>query len=97
MKPQFPKQKAIGREGGKMKYRQLVPTALMHLRRRYLMPIDFIGAMFALAAAMLLRYESAPQVMEGIEPRHALAATVFAFEKDLKKADIINKTFLHFA
>ncbi len=36
------------------------------------------------------------QVMEGIEPRHALAAAVFAFEKDFKKADIINKTFLHF-
>lgn len=36
------------------------------------------------------------QVMEGIEPRHALAATVFAFEKDFTKADIINKTFLHF-
>jgi|GEM_PF-1678883 len=36
------------------------------------------------------------QVAKGIEPRHALAATVFAFEKDFKKADIINKTFLHF-
>ncbi len=36
------------------------------------------------------------QAMEGIEPRHALAATVFAFEKDYKKADIINKTFVHF-
>ena len=36
------------------------------------------------------------QVMAGIEPRHALAAAVFAFEKDFKKADIINKTFLHF-
>jgi hypothetical protein len=36
------------------------------------------------------------RVSKGIEPRHALAATVFAFEKDFKNADIINKTFLHF-
>jgi hypothetical protein len=29
-------------------------------------------------------------------PRHALAATIFAFEKDRSKAEVINRTFKHF-
>ena len=33
---------------------------------------------------------------EGVEPRHALAATVFAFERDRGAAGIINRTFKHF-
>lgn len=32
----------------------------------------------------------------GYKPRHALAATVLAFERDNKKIDIINRTFKHF-
>ena len=36
------------------------------------------------------------QVVKNIEPRHALAATVLAFEKESDKAEIINKTFQHF-
>lgn len=33
---------------------------------------------------------------DGVEPRHALAATVLAFEKNRGKADVINRTFKHF-
>lgn len=34
--------------------------------------------------------------VENATPRHALAATIFAFEKDRSKAAIINRTFKHF-
>jgi len=30
------------------------------------------------------------------KPRHALAATIFAFEKNRKAAALINRTFKHF-
>lgn len=33
---------------------------------------------------------------EGIEARHALAATVLAFERDRTRADVINRCFKHF-
>jgi len=33
---------------------------------------------------------------EGVEPRHALAATVLAFEKDRRQASVINRCFKHF-
>ncbi len=32
----------------------------------------------------------------GGSPRHCLAATMFAFEKDTNRADVINRTFKHF-
>jgi hypothetical protein len=35
--------------------------------------------------------------LDGVEPRHALAATVFAFEQDRTAASVINRTFKHFA
>ena len=31
-----------------------------------------------------------------VQPRHALAATIFAFEDDRSKVDLINRTFRHF-
>ena len=34
--------------------------------------------------------------LENATPRHALAATIFAFEKDRSKADMINRIFKHF-
>ncbi|MGA1869838.1 MAG: hypothetical protein ACMUJM_14985 [bacterium] len=34
--------------------------------------------------------------VDNATPRHALAATIFAFEKDRTKAEIINRTFKHF-
>ena len=34
--------------------------------------------------------------VDNATPRHALATTMFAFEKDRTKAEIINKTFKHF-
>jgi len=33
---------------------------------------------------------------QGVEPRHALAATIFAFEKNWEQAGVINRTFRHF-
>ncbi len=33
---------------------------------------------------------------DGVEPRHCLAATVLAFEKNRQLAGVINETFLHF-
>lgn len=36
------------------------------------------------------------QTTENVEPRHALAATIFAFERNLQRAAVINKTFQHF-
>ncbi len=33
---------------------------------------------------------------DGVEPRHALAATIFAFERDRQRANVINSTFKHF-
>jgi hypothetical protein len=36
------------------------------------------------------------QIADDVEPRHALAATVFAFEQDWQKAAVINRTFQHF-
>jgi hypothetical protein len=34
--------------------------------------------------------------IENSTPRHALAATIFAFENDRSKAASINRTFKHF-
>ncbi len=34
--------------------------------------------------------------VDGASPRLALAATIFAFEKDPAKAPVINRTFKHF-
>jgi hypothetical protein len=34
--------------------------------------------------------------VDGAQPRHALAATIFAFEKKRGQADSINRTFVHF-
>ncbi len=36
------------------------------------------------------------QIKDNPEPRHALAATILAMEKDSDKAHVINKTFKHF-
>lgn len=47
-------------------------------------------------ADLLVKGDPTFAQLDGATPRHALAATMFAFEKDRRKAEIINRTFKHF-
>ena len=44
----------------------------------------------------LIHRDPAFAQIENTTPRHALAATVLAFEKDRSMAALINRTFKHF-
>lgn len=61
--------------------------------------VSFTGADQAIVDAMtdpLIHGDPTFAQIENATPRHALAATIFAFEKDRSKAALINRTFKHF-
>jgi hypothetical protein len=47
-------------------------------------------------ADLLVKGDPTFSQIKNASPRHCLAATVFAFEKDPENADLINRTFKHF-
>jgi hypothetical protein len=61
--------------------------------------VSFTGAdqeiVDEIASILVTGFPTFAQV-EDSTPRHALAATIFAFEKDRSKANLINRTFKHF-
>jgi hypothetical protein len=67
--------------------------------RSYKDLVSFTGAdqeiVYEIADELLNGYPTFAQVKDAT-PRHALSATIFAFEQDRSRADLINRTFKHF-